>query len=86
MITAYRLIAFGVFLLFWWAVSFTSLFIPTPAAAAAAAGVMFTADVAIHRAIAQSLFVCGTGLGLGILVGIPLGLLMGGHADGAVAL
>jgi ABC-type nitrate/sulfonate/bicarbonate transport system permease component len=78
MITAYRLIAFAVFILLWWAASFTSPFIPTPAATAAAAGVMFTADVAIYRAIAQSLFVYGTGLGLGILVGIPLGLLMGG--------
>jgi len=77
MIAIYRLIAFGVFVLLWWAASFTSAFIPTPVQTAVAAGRMF-ADGEIFTAVGESLFVYGTGLGLGILVAIPVGLLMGG--------
>jgi NitT/TauT family transport system permease protein len=77
MITGYRLLAFVAFLLVWWAASFTSPFIPTPYATLLAGATMF-ADASIYRAIGQSLLVYGSGVLLGVVVAIPLGLVMGG--------
>jgi ABC-type nitrate/sulfonate/bicarbonate transport system permease component len=77
MITIYRLVAFAVFLLLWWAASFASQFIPTPLETAIAAKAMF-ADETIYRSIGQTLSVYATGYLLGVLVALPVGLLMGG--------
>ena len=80
MIVLYRLLAFAVFLLLWWAaarLAGTNL-IPTPAATLAAAREMF-GDGRIWRATAESLAVYGGGYLLAVLVGIPTGLFMGGY-------
>ncbi len=77
MITVYRLVAFGLFLLLWWAASLTSQFIPNPLETAIAARTMF-ADGTIYRSIGQTLSVYLVGYLLGVVVAIPVGLLMGG--------
>jgi ABC-type nitrate/sulfonate/bicarbonate transport system permease component len=80
MIIVYRLIAFVIFLLLWWAASGlagTNL-IPTPVATAIAAKEMFTTDDRIYRAIRESLTVYGGGYALAVSVAIPFGLFMGG--------
>lgn len=79
MITLYRLIAFAVFLLLWWAAAMLagSNLIPTPLLTARAAGEMFRDDE-IYQAIYDSLSVYAAGFLLAATVGIPSGLLMGG--------
>src|SRR6185503_8811978 len=74
-----RLLAFAVFLLLWWAASVfsASTLIPTPFAAAEAAGKLF-AEERIYRATRESLSVYGAGYAVAALVAIPLGLVMGG--------
>jgi len=77
MITVYRLITFVIFLLIWWAASFTSQFIPTPLETAIAAKSIF-ADRTIYRSIGETLSVYAAGYLLGVAVALPVGLLMGG--------
>jgi ABC-type nitrate/sulfonate/bicarbonate transport system permease component len=80
MIALYRILAFAAFLLLWWAaaqLAGTNL-IPTPLATLAAGREMF-AGGEIYRAIGESLAVYGGGYLLAVLVGIPVGLVMGGY-------
>ncbi len=77
MITVYRLLAALVFILLWWAASFTSQFIPTPLQTAVAAKTMFS-DGVIYKSIGETVSVYLTGYLLGVLVALPVGLLMGG--------
>jgi ABC-type nitrate/sulfonate/bicarbonate transport system permease component len=79
MVTVYRLLALVGFVAVWWLaaqLAGTNL-IPTPAATAVAAREVL-ADGRIWRATGESLSVYLGGYGLAILVGIPVGLLMGG--------
>jgi ABC-type nitrate/sulfonate/bicarbonate transport system permease component len=79
MVTVYRLLALVGFVAVWWLaaqLAGTNL-IPTPAVTAVAAREVL-ADGRIWRATGESLSVYLGGYGIAILVGIPVGLMMGG--------
>ncbi|EKX57149.1 ABC-type nitrate/sulfonate/bicarbonate transport system, permease component [Rhodobacter sp. AKP1] len=73
-----RLLFLGLLLLLWGLASATVPrgLIPSPAATAEAAARLW-AEGRLQTAIGQSLLTYGTGLGAAVLVGIPLGALMG---------
>ncbi len=79
MITLYRLAALAVLVMLWTALAeFAGRnLIPSPIATARAAITMFS-DARIYRAIGESLSVYFSGYIAAIVVGIPVGLLMGG--------
>ncbi|MCT8990387.1 ABC transporter permease [Chelativorans sp. SCAU2101] len=82
MITVYRLLAFGLFLLIWWTVSLIvgPNLIPTPLNTVFAARDLLR-DGKILEPLLSSLAVYSTGYALAVLVGIPIGMLMGGIRD-----
>jgi len=82
MITVYRLLAFGLFLLLWWSISLIvgPNLIPTPFSTVFAAMDLFR-DGKILEPLLSSLTVYSTGFVLAVLVGIPVGMLMGGIRD-----
>jgi len=82
MITVYRLLAFGLFLLIWWSISLIvgPNLIPTPLSTVSAAGDLLR-DGKILEPLLSSLTVYSTGFVLAVLVGIPVGMLMGGIRD-----
>lgn len=78
-INVWRLLAFGLFLLVWWAVAklVGQNFVPTPLQTWQAA-VQGFGDGTVPRAAADSIMVCFAGYTVAALVAIPVGLLMGG--------
>jgi len=82
MITVYRLLAFGLFLLIWWSISLIvgPNLIPTPFSTVSAAMDLLR-DGKILEPLLSSLTVYSTGFVLAVLVGIPVGMLMGGIRD-----
>jgi len=79
MIALYRLLAFLAFVGLWWIASLVAgpNLVPTPWATAQA-GWTLIQQGRVQAALWQSLSVYLTGYGLSIVIGIPLGLLMGG--------
>ncbi len=82
MITVYRLLAFVLFLLLWWVISLVvgENLIPTPLSTLSAAQYLI-GDGRIAQPLLSSLGVYCSGYALAVVVGIPIGMLMGGIRD-----
>ncbi|WP_011581413.1 MULTISPECIES: ABC transporter permease [Chelativorans] len=82
MITLYRLLALALFLFIWWAASFAvgPNLVPTPLSTASAA-LELMRDGKISEPLLSSLTIYFTGYLLAVIVGIPIGMLMGGIRD-----